>query len=61
MEQTLKVPEFKTERDEAQWWVQNQDQLTQQFERAAAEGKLGAELSHGGRTPQRQWQFLLRA
>ena len=52
MEQTLKVPEFKTERDEAQWWVENQDQLAQQFERAAAEGKLGrGTVARRGTTP----------
>jgi hypothetical protein len=52
MEQTLKVPEFKTERDEAQWWVENQDQLAQQFERAAAEGKLGrGTVARRGNTP----------
>ena len=52
MEQTLKVPEFKTERDEAQWWVESQDQLAQQFERAAAEGKLGrGTVARRGNTP----------
>jgi|SRR5271155_1944947 len=52
MEQTLKVPEFKTEGDEARWWVENQDQLTQQFERAAAEGKLGrGTVARRGNTP----------
>src|SRR5277367_1644925 len=52
MEQTLKVPEFKTEGDEARWWVENQDQLTQQFERAAAEGKLRrSTVARRGNTP----------
>jgi predicted DNA binding CopG/RHH family protein len=52
MEQTLKIPEFKTERDEAQWWVENQDQLAPQFERAAAEGKLGrGTVALRGNTP----------
>jgi len=52
MEQTLKVPEFKTERDEAGWWVENQGQLTEQFERAAAEGKLGrGTVARRGNTP----------
>ena len=52
MEQTLKVPKLKTERDEAHWWVANQDQLTQQFERAAAEGKLGrGTVARRGNTP----------
>ena len=40
MEQTLKIPEFKNEGDEARWWVENQDHLAHLFERAAAEGKL---------------------
>jgi predicted DNA binding CopG/RHH family protein len=52
MEQTLKVPEFKTEGDEARWWVENQDHLAQQFERAAAEGKLGrGTVARRGNTP----------
>jgi predicted DNA binding CopG/RHH family protein len=52
MEQTLKVPEFKTEGDEARWWVENQDRLVQQFERAAAEGKLGrGTVARRGNTP----------
>src|ERR1700683_4276822 len=52
MEQTLKVPELKTERDEAHWWVANQDQLPQRFERAAAEGKLGrGTVARRGNTP----------
>jgi predicted DNA binding CopG/RHH family protein len=52
MEQTLKVPEFKTERDEAHWWVENRDQLTRRFERAAAEGKLGrGTVARRGNTP----------
>ena len=25
MERTLKIPQFKTEGDEARWWVENQD------------------------------------
>jgi predicted DNA binding CopG/RHH family protein len=52
MKQTLKMPEFKTERQEADWWVENQDQLTQQFARAAAEGKLGrGTVARRGNTP----------
>jgi len=52
MEQILKTPEFKTERDEARWWVENQGQLTEQFERAAAEGKLGrGTVARRGNTP----------
>jgi predicted DNA binding CopG/RHH family protein len=52
MEQTLKVPQFKTEGDEARWWVENQSQLAQQFKRAAAEGKLGrGTVARRGNTP----------
>jgi predicted DNA binding CopG/RHH family protein len=52
MEQTLKVPEFKSESDEARWWVENQDLLVQQFKRAAAEGKLGrGTVARRGNTP----------
>jgi predicted DNA binding CopG/RHH family protein len=52
MEQTLKIPEFKTEREEAQWWSENQDQVAQRFERAAAEGTLGrGTVVRRGKTP----------
>jgi predicted DNA binding CopG/RHH family protein len=52
MEQTLKVPAFETEGDEARWWVENQGQLAQQFKRAAAEGKLGrGTVARRGNTP----------
>jgi hypothetical protein len=52
MERTLKVPEFKTEGDEARWWVENQDRLAPQFERAAADGKLGrGTVARRGNTP----------
>jgi predicted DNA binding CopG/RHH family protein len=52
MEQTLKVPEFKTEADEARWWVENQDKLAKQFKRAAAEGKVGrGTVARRGNTP----------
>jgi predicted DNA binding CopG/RHH family protein len=52
MNQTLKIPEFKTEGDEARWWAENQDQLAQQFERAAAEGRLRrGTVARRGNTP----------
>jgi predicted DNA binding CopG/RHH family protein len=52
MNQTLKIPEFKTEGDEARWWAENQDQLAQQFERAAAEGRLKrGTVARRGNTP----------
>jgi predicted DNA binding CopG/RHH family protein len=52
MEQTLKAPDFRTEGEEAHWWVENQDQLAKQFERAAAEGTLGrGTVARRGNTP----------
>jgi len=52
MDQNLKIPEFKSEDDEARWWVENQDQLARQFARAAAEGKLGrGTVARRGNTP----------
>jgi len=52
MEQTLKIPEFKSEGEEARWWVENQDHLAQLFERAAAEGKLKrGTVARRGNTP----------
>jgi hypothetical protein len=52
MERTLKVPEFKTEGDEARWWIENQDQLAHLFERAAAAGKVGrGTVARRGATP----------
>jgi hypothetical protein len=52
MEQTLKVPEFKTEGEEARWWVENQGQLAHLFDRAAAAGKLGrGTVARRGNTP----------
>lgn len=52
MDRTLKIPDLKTEGEEARWWTENQDQLTQQFERAAARGKLGhGTVARRGNTP----------
>jgi predicted DNA binding CopG/RHH family protein len=52
MEQTLKVPDFKSEADEARWWSENQNQLAQLFERAAAAGKVGrGTVARRGNTP----------
>jgi predicted DNA binding CopG/RHH family protein len=52
MEQTLKVPEFKSEADEARWWSENQDQLAHLFERAAVAGKVGrGTVARRGNTP----------
>lgn len=52
MEQTLKIPKFKTEGDEARWWAENQGELAHLFERAAAAGKLGrGSVARRGITP----------
>jgi hypothetical protein len=58
MEQTLKVPEFKSEGDEARWWSENQDQLAHLFERAAAAGKVGrGTVARRGNTPTTTIEF----
>jgi hypothetical protein len=41
MDQTPKVPKFANEADEARWWFENQEFITEQFKRAAVEGRLG--------------------
>jgi predicted DNA binding CopG/RHH family protein len=35
------VPRFESEAEEAKWWFDTQDELLKDFERAAAEGRLG--------------------
>ena len=37
----LNMPKFATEREEADWWFNNQDFALQVLQRAAAEGRLG--------------------
>jgi predicted DNA binding CopG/RHH family protein len=37
------IPDFATEAEEAKWWFEHQDELLEDFEQAAAEGRL----SHG--------------
>jgi predicted DNA binding CopG/RHH family protein len=52
MSEYLKVPTFADEADEAQWWFDNRDRLAEDFERAAAEGKLTrGTLARRGITP----------
>jgi predicted DNA binding CopG/RHH family protein len=52
MEKRLKIPEFKTEADEARWWAENQGVLAQEFKRAAADGRLGrGTVARRGATP----------
>ncbi len=35
------VPKFENETQEADWWFENRDLLSQEFQKAAAEGHLG--------------------
>jgi predicted DNA binding CopG/RHH family protein len=37
------IPDFASEAEEAKWWFEHQDELLDDFEQAAAEGRL----SHG--------------
>ncbi len=37
----LKVPAFATEAEEAKWWYDNRDKVSEEFEKAAKEGRLG--------------------
>jgi predicted DNA binding CopG/RHH family protein len=39
--ETLKVPVFANESEEADWWFENREKLADDFEKAAAEGRLG--------------------
>ncbi len=39
--ETRTLPDFKSEAEEAKWWFEHQDELDQDFARAAAEGTLG--------------------
>ena len=36
----LKIPKFATEAEEAKWWYDNRDKLSDEFEKAAKEGRL---------------------
>jgi hypothetical protein len=36
----LKLPNFKSEAEEAKWWCDNRELLSDEFERAAKEGRL---------------------
>ena len=35
------LPDFKSEDEEAKWWFEHQDEVFEDFEKAAAEGRLG--------------------
>jgi predicted DNA binding CopG/RHH family protein len=37
----MKIPKFANETEEADWWYENRDMVTREFERAEAEGRLG--------------------
>src|SRR5271169_6791292 len=41
MAERLKVPRFQSESEEAHWWDSHQQEIADEFERAAAEGRLG--------------------
>ena len=36
----LKCPKFATEAEEAKWWFDNQDKVSDEFQKAAKEGRL---------------------
>lgn len=40
MTQTLKTPDFESEKEEAEWYDTHQDELLTQFEQAAKDGTL---------------------
>jgi hypothetical protein len=37
----LKIPAFATEAEEAKWWYENQELISNEFQKAAKEGRLG--------------------
>jgi predicted DNA binding CopG/RHH family protein len=37
----LKIPTFATEAEEAKWWFENDDLISEEFQKAAKEGRLG--------------------
>ena len=37
----LKVPAFASEAEEAKWWYDNRDLISEEFQKAAKEGRLG--------------------
>jgi predicted DNA binding CopG/RHH family protein len=52
MAQKLKIPKFKNEAQEAEWWNSHQEEITDEFERAALEGRLGrSSVARKGATP----------
>ena len=47
---TAKVPKFKSEAEEAEWWDRNPDFIAYQFGKAAKEGRILRELPGRGAT-----------
>lgn len=41
MAQKIEIPKFATEKEEAQWWFDNREAVSDEFELAAKEGRLG--------------------
>jgi hypothetical protein len=37
----LKIPRFATEAEEAKWWFENREAISDEFQKAAKEGRLG--------------------
>ena len=36
----MKIPEFASEGEEANWWYESQDMVSEEFQNAAKEGRL---------------------
>jgi predicted DNA binding CopG/RHH family protein len=52
MPEEFKIPPFKNESEEAQWWASQEGNLAQAFEQAAAQGRLGrGTVKRKGATP----------
>ena len=47
---TRKIPRFKSEAQEAEWWDKNHDFIADQFEKAAKEGRILRGLPGRGAT-----------
>jgi predicted DNA binding CopG/RHH family protein len=52
MAEKLKVPQFRSEAEEARWWDSHQGEIADEFERAATAGQLGHDtVARKGATP----------
>jgi hypothetical protein len=48
----LRPPRFRSEAEEARWWHEHRQELADEFEKAAASGRLGhGSVARGGPTP----------